>query len=176
MGARVGDRIIPRRVKVKVAPSDHSRVAYIDAWTELLSRHTAVKAWAYTRSWRVPELLSALERFRALPNVQLFASMDASTKELPPLGWRRAWVWPDERDRTGPFVERLWNAAMRRCDNGAVVHNQSVVADGTPTYVCPEETGRKPNCESCRYCFDGRRNDVTFLLHTGDAELKEEAA
>jgi hypothetical protein len=43
--------------------------------------------------------------------------------------------------------------------------NTTVISDGTPSYVCPEETGRKPDCESCRYCFHGQRNDVTFLEH-----------
>jgi hypothetical protein len=35
----------------------------------------------------------------------------------------------------------------------------------SPSYVCPEQTGEKATCQACRYCFDGRRNDVTFLEH-----------
>jgi hypothetical protein len=40
--------------------------------------------------------------------------------------------------------------------------------DGTMTYVCPEETKVKTSCLECGYCFEGRRNDVTFLEHNGD--------
>ena len=46
-------------------------------------------------------------------------------------------------------------------------HNQIVKADGTPSYVCPEETGRIRDCESCGYCFKGQKHDVTFLEHAG---------
>jgi hypothetical protein len=86
---------------------------------------------------------------RALPNMQLFASMDESTTDLPPAGWRRAWIATEGETR-----------CRRRGDE----HNL-VVYDGTPSYVCPEETGLKPNCLACRYCFDGKRHDVTFLQH-----------
>ena len=40
-----------------------------------------------------------------------------------------------------------------------------VLADNTPSIICPEETGDKPNCLACGYCFEGKRNDVTFLQH-----------
>jgi hypothetical protein len=130
---------------------DFTTERYIDGWTSLISRHPDVTVWAYTRSWRVPALLPALERLRALPNVQLFASMDKSCEELPPTGWRRAWIDGDKRADVDP----AWHAHddLRMTEDGAV------------SYVCPEETGRKPNCEACRYCFDGKRGDVTFLLH-----------
>jgi hypothetical protein len=118
---------------------DFTSVRYIYAWRERLEARPDVTCWVYTRSWRVPDLMPALEALRALPNVQMFASMDISTSELPPRGWRRAWLSGDAR----------------------------IGADGVRSYVCPEETGAKANCEACRYCFDGKRNDVTFLLHTG---------
>lgn len=114
---------------------DFDSPTYIEQWIERLTERPDVTAWAYTRSWRVPALLPALERLRALPNMQLFASVDR-TSEDPPPGWRAAWM--DGDDRIGKRV---------------------------PSYVCPEQTGRKSSCETCRYCFDGWRNDVTFLLH-----------
>lgn len=131
---------------------DFDTERYIDSWTALLAGHPDVKVWAYTRSWRVPALLPALERLRALPNVQLFASMDASIVELPPAGWRRAWINGDERLS---FVFPLHQGTR----------NQIVHSDETYSFVCPEETGHKPNCESCRYCFDGHKGDVTFIKH-----------
>lgn len=115
---------------------DFDSPGYIQNWQHRLMERPDVTCWAYTRSWRVPSLLPALERLRALPNVQLFASIDHSTVERPPSGWRVAWMDGDRRA------------------------GQSV-----PSYLCPEQTGVKATCEACRYCFDGRRNDVTFLEH-----------
>lgn len=136
---------------------DFTSVAYILNWRDLLDRNPQVTTWAYTRSWRVPELLPALEQLRGLPNVQLFASMDSSTVEMPPVGWRRAWIDGDERADTAYYAQQ--EPHFRRTE-----HNH-LTSDRTPTLVCPEETKRKANCEECRYCFDGKRNDVTFLKH-----------
>ena len=79
-------------------------LTYIENWITRLTERPDVTAWAYTRSWNVPELLPALERLRALPNVQLFASMDTSMTELPPEGWRIAWIEGDERIGTTGLV------------------------------------------------------------------------
>jgi hypothetical protein len=128
---------------------DFDSVTYIEQWTALLQRYPEVVSWAYTRSWRVPELLPALERLRALPNMQLFASMDKTIKELPPTGWRRAWLASDER---------CWGNLPGSRDNWRVL-------DGTTSYLCPEQTGRQPNCETCGYCQLGKKNDVTFQEH-----------
>lgn len=129
---------------------DFDTVDYIDAWVARLLERPDVTCWAYTRSWRVPSLLPALERLRALPNVQLFASMDHSS-ELAPTGWRRAWIQND-KDRAR---ENIYSYDGEN----------HVTLDGTMSYVCPEETGTKPNCQACGYCFNGKKNDVTFIEH-----------
>lgn len=142
---------------------DFDSPAYIQNWIARLTERPDVTAWAYTRSWRVPSLLPYLEQLRALPNMQLFASMDASCAEMPPAGWRRAWIERsfDNSVKTGrPMEQRLTFFA-----NGDDVRNQVVVDDNTPSYICPEETGHKKDCLSCGYCFEGKRNDVTFLEH-----------
>lgn len=127
---------------------DFSSVGYIRGWRRLLAKHPEVTAWCYTRSWRVTKLIPELEALRALPNVQMFASMDVSTQEIPPPGWRRAWIDGDPRANV----------------DGLSVENRRTV-DGAYTLVCPEQTERKRDCQSCRYCFDGKRGDVTFLRH-----------
>ncbi len=114
---------------------DFNTIDYIQAWEALIRQHPKVRFWAYTRSWRVSFLLPHLEQLRALPNIQLFASMDTSILELPPPEWRKAWLGND----------------IRRLDYKSL--------------ECPEETGKQPHCEACKYCFIGRRNDVTFSLH-----------
>lgn len=132
---------------------------YILNWYRRIVERPDITVWAYTRSWRVPELLPALELMRALPHVQLIASMDKSTPELPPKGWRRAWIDGDARAGT-PMQLRAHHR-----DSERIRTRNFETLDGTMTFICPEETKHKRDCESCRYCFDGQRNDVTFLLH-----------
>ncbi len=140
---------------------DFSSVEYIKEWIKLAEGRPEVKFFGYTRSWRVPELLESLERFRALPNVQLFASMDKSIEGLPPLGWRRAWIEYDLRaiSASGPGAEQGLGFWL-----GEGMYNFKAV-DGQSSYVCPAETGRKADCQSCNYCIRGHRGDVVFLLH-----------
>jgi hypothetical protein len=135
---------------------DFDTVEYIEGWIARLTLRPDVVCWAYTRSWRVPALLDALERLRALPNVQLFASMDQSIPELPPDGWRRAWI--DGDPRAGKTIDITAHGDVGR----QLIGN---TYDGTSTYVCPEETRHKENCVDCGYCFRGQKNDVTFLRH-----------
>lgn len=133
---------------------DFDRPLYIEAWIRRLQQRPDVTAWGYTRSWRVAELLPHLEDLRALPNMQLFASMDQSVQELPPAGWRIAWIDGDPRCHVA-LTSRIG-------------HNRVTVHDPKPNgigYVCPEQTGRKVNCQECRYCFDGQKHDVVFLKH-----------
>lgn len=135
---------------------DFDTVEYIQNWIKRLEERPDVICWAYTRSWRVAELLPHLELLRGLPNVQLFASMDGSIVEMPPRSWRRAWIDGDVRGGTPQDV------AAHTED--PVTHNL-VTLEGGRSYVCPEETKRTPNCEACGYCFKGTANDVTFLRH-----------
>jgi len=88
----IGTRLVRMHVS-----GDFDTVQYIQRWTQLAAWNLGVTFWAYTRSWRVPELLPDLEKLRAMPNVQLFASMDESTKDEPPAGWRKAWIEGDPR-------------------------------------------------------------------------------
>lgn len=147
---------------------DFSTYDYIVNWIAQLAKRPDVTAWAYTRSWRVPGLVPALEALRALPNMQLFASMDASTPDLPPLGWRRAWILRTTPKNGWPVESRLdLSRQYRMTPQGATFGDllTRVAMDDTASYVCPEETGVKRNCQECRYCFDGQVNDVTFLEH-----------
>lgn len=139
---------------------DFDSVDYIKNWHLRLLNRPDVHAWVYTRSWRVPSLLPALELLRALPNLQMFASMDVSTPELPPAGWRRAWIDGDPRAGEPINIASHTPAAER-------IHSMQLLrtGDDVKTLICPEETKAVANCEECRYCIDGQRNDVTFLKH-----------
>lgn len=136
---------------------DFDTIAYCVSWIQRLTERPDVKCWAYTKSWRVPALLPYLEQLRALPNVNLFGSVDRSMPDLPPAGWRRAWIDGDHRAGQ-PLLMRAHGLEVLS------QHNLTCF-DGTMTYICPEETKRRKNCAECRYCIDGQRNDVTFLAH-----------
>lgn len=132
---------------------DFDSLHYLISWCKLVNQNQEVKFFGYTRSWRVPELVPWLIQLRGYENMQLFASVDAST-ELPPEGWRRAWIDGDSRlreDEGNPHVRAFtgpWHDMNRDL-----------------AYVCPQETGRKLNCLACNYCIRGRRGDVVFLKH-----------
>ena len=121
---------------------DFDSKEYIRHWWKAALCHPRVRFFGYTRSWRLPEFLPSLEGLRELPNVQLFASVDdshrGSNHGWPPHGWRWAWL-----GRPHP----LWSR------------------HSAPAYTCPESTGRKTNCQECRYCIDGKHGDVVFPIH-----------
>jgi len=76
---------------------DFDTPAYVMGWYFALKNRPDVTAWAYTRSWTVPAMLKSLEKLRSLPNVQLFASVDASMVASVPDGWRIAFIVGDDR-------------------------------------------------------------------------------
>lgn len=171
---------------------DFDSVEYIENWRYRLQGRPDVTMWVYTRSWRVPELLPALELLRALPNVQMFASLDVSVKEMPPntckvchldesneqhlagcpddcgahdfvaWPWRRAWIDGD------PRAGRIFNVVAHDAEGVAAfdeAFHLERTADGVKAVLCPEETGQAMNCTDCEFCFKGQRNDVVFLKH-----------
>lgn len=74
---------------------DFDTVDYVDWIHGVVASNPGTLFWAYTRSWTIPELLPALERLRELPNIQLFASTDESMADVPPAGWRIAFITGD---------------------------------------------------------------------------------
>ena len=78
----------PAKFRIHVA-GDFFSVGYIQAWTKIAGMFPKTQFLAYTRSWRVPKLRRALEPFRALPNVVLFASCDEQAWRAP-RGWKNA--------------------------------------------------------------------------------------
>lgn len=79
---------------------DFISAAYVDMWSRLAACHPAIRFYAYTRSWRVPTILAALDLLRRLPNVTLWASHDP-TMPAPPTGWPVARIVPTWADAPG---------------------------------------------------------------------------
>ena len=99
-GLYQGDLVLPEvpRPAVRIhASGDFDTVGYVREITKWVESHPGTRFWAYTRSWRVRRLVPALETLRALPNMQLFASVDASIHDVPPAGWRVAFIEGDPR-------------------------------------------------------------------------------
>lgn len=92
-------------VRIHVS-GDFDSFDYVEKWRLIAEAHPETQFWAYTRSWRT-ELLPELEKFRKLPNVQLFASTDESIPENPPVGWRVAWIDGDPRAKGMKCPEEL---------------------------------------------------------------------
>jgi hypothetical protein len=70
---------------------DFYSASYILKWISVVERFPEISFYAYTRSWRLPELLPYLEKLRELPNFMLIASTDEYTGP-PPEGWKEAGI------------------------------------------------------------------------------------
>jgi hypothetical protein len=88
------------------ASGDFYSVAYIESWQKIARALPHVTFFGYTRSWNVPGLVNALEALRALPNVQLFASLDDSMPDAPE-GWRIAYMEGDTRHKGMVCLEQV---------------------------------------------------------------------
>jgi hypothetical protein len=77
--------------RIHVAGDFHTE-RYILSWIAHAQKYPHIRFWAYTRSWVVPELVSALQTLHDQPNFQLFASKDETMSGTPPTGWRVAYM------------------------------------------------------------------------------------
>lgn len=85
-------RALPAGAVIRIHTSGdfHSR-QYVAMWYVLARYNPGVSFFAYTRSWRVPDLVTALDLLRGLPNVTLWASTDETTGQAPD-GWPEATI------------------------------------------------------------------------------------
>jgi hypothetical protein len=116
---------------------------YIRSCDELVRANPHVSFCAFTRSWRVERLREDLQRLQRRPNIQLFASVDPSTIEPPPEGWRVAYI-EGMRGKGLPCPEQAKDRFGRQV---------------------------RPNCAACLYCFrsvpstSATKGNVVFTLH-----------
>jgi hypothetical protein len=133
--------------RVHVA-GDFLSEAYAKAWVRVFRACPQTRFYAYTRSWRVPEIAPILVQMARLRNVRLWFSADRETG-LPgsvPRGVRVAWL-QDGQGQPEPadlvfVVRRLRQAASLRLEL---------------PLVCPHETpqGRQAEvtCSTCGRCW-----------------------
>lgn len=126
---------------------DFFNPGYAKKWLVIARRAAATRLYAYTRSWRVPEVAPVLAELAGLRNVRLWYSCDAQTgppDNVPPRV-RVAFLQTDaEEEPAGNLVfrvERLRAEPARRVGL---------------TLICPRETGlpgaADVTCTSCRRC------------------------
>ncbi len=121
---------------------------YIRAWAHAADLCPGVAMWAYTRAWRVPELLAPLAELASRPNFSLLLSADRDTK-LPPAvpGTRVAWLADTDFDCPPAPVFIVFRGAVN-CDSEPLVR----MAD---SLVCPTQNGtlNTLTCDRCKYCI-----------------------
>jgi len=132
-------QVAPQPAAVRIHSSgDFYSSDYVALWLRICARNPDVHFWSYTRSWANPNIRTALEELRKQPNVQIFASWDASMPSAPP-EWRQSVV------RSEPASDEQ--------------QSESVALN------CPEEISGGPTCASCGYCIRKGEGDVIFTVH-----------
>ena len=124
---------------------------YIQNWIDIVNGCPSVQFYAYTRSWNTP-MLGKLEELRALPNIQLLASVD-QTMPMPPIGWRVAYMATDSRFRgMRCLVQQHSKLCAPNCD-------------GKKHKTGPTHIGKLPDCKACGACFIKTLGNIEFAIH-----------
>lgn len=136
---------------------DFYDAAYARKWHAIAAACPATTFYAYTRSWRVAEILPALRELAMLPNFQLWFSEDRETGDSPPVpGVRRAFLVADRLDAmVVPEASDLVFRDKAHHADGQVKRLGGVL-------VCPfeqsEDLRARVTCASCRICFTAPRS------------------
>jgi len=88
------------RLRIHVA-GDFYSVAYIRKWIDIVRGRDQTVFFGYTRSWRVPALVPAIEELAALPNARIWLSEDRQTGRSPAIpNTRRAFLMVEPGDES----------------------------------------------------------------------------
>lgn len=154
-------------VRIHVA-GDFETPKSVRNWATIAYRSPYTIFYAYTRSWRVPDILPELVTFAALPNVRLWFSEDRETGRSPETyRVRRAFlaVTNSDLDLVDPGVDLVFRDKKLRTPLKRVNGVQ----------VCPAEDGVKRKvgpitCTQCRICFrDSRKANRHEATETSDS-------
>lgn len=135
-------------VRIHVS-GDFKTVEYLRKWRYIISKLPRVTFFAYTRSWRVEELLPELLHLTSYPNMRLWWSMDRETGPAPYIpGIRRAYMAISDVDA---------KLAPADCDLVFRDDPDTVLKKANGVQVCPEENGVETkygiNCSRCGICW-----------------------
>ena len=131
--------------------------AYVYAWINLMINNPNIQFFAYTRSWRMPEMMESLHALAELPNMELLLSVDRDTgypNEDDWYGFRTAFmmVTDDDSDLVRPDTHVVFR------DN-----RFAILKRVNGNLVCPTENGiTKTTCEKCKWCFKANPNKTAL--------------
>jgi len=143
----------------RIHPSgDFDTTEYIDKWHKIISRRSTTIFWAYTRSWRVPELFEKLDLLSKLPNFQLWWSADKTTGQPPvskdvPI----AYMAVDDDDKPSWKADLVFRVKRK---TKMLVHNDTLVCPAERIAKFKRDNGnysKQVTCDNCRICFDSKR-------------------
>jgi len=135
---------------------DFYSAEYVSKWIEIVGRTRNTKHFAYTRSWRDPEILRELKKLAKFPHMKLWFSADVDTGRPPDVpNTRKAWLARDvaEEELTPEWADLVFRnetKTLRKHINGV--------------QVCPVEIGleteNKLTCTKCKICFSPPKQAV----------------
>ena len=131
--------------------------AYVYAWMRLMTNNPHIQFFAYTRSWRMPEMVASLNALAALPNMELLLSVDRDT------GYPNADDWYGFR--TAFMMVTDDDADLVRPDTHVVFRDNrfAILKQVNGNLVCPTENGiTKTTCEKCKWCFKANPNKTAL--------------
>lgn len=134
---------------------DYYSPPYILKWAEIAKQNPWTEFLSYTRAWRIRELVSALRKLAALPNVSLWLSADRMSGAPPLIGDTRVCFFADT-DADGP--ECLSKSARRRVKlvfRGSARRARVPMTNINGVKVCPHQNGlpSTQTCVSCAFCL-----------------------
>ena len=146
---------------------DFFDASYVYAWMRLMINNPNIQFFAYTRSWRMAEMVAPLHELAELPNMTLLLSVDRDTGYPNADDWngfRTAFMMVDDDDAY--LVEPDTHVVFR--DN-----RYAILKQVNGNLVCPTENGiTKTTCEKCKWCFKDNPNKSGLgkVLNRGDED------
>lgn len=137
--------VFARVVRVHVS-GDFYDEAYVRKWLQIVRRRPYIAFYAYTRSWRIPEMLPALKELAKEPNFFMWWSCDQDTGAPPRTKYaRRAYLMENDDDVAPYKVDLVFR------DKSTTVMKY----DPKGNQVCPYDNGvTRTTCSQCKLCFE----------------------
>ena len=162
---------IPKDCQFRIHVSgDFFSVEYIQKWIQIVASRQDVTFYAYTRSWRIPDLLAQIillhDRFA---NININLSVDDETGAPPSYMMEQMrWCYLTKTDNVPSWI-RFDDIIFRSNHNGQKTRRKNDIKKGIDPdiraplikrlggQVCPLEQGRDISnfsCAKCRLCVD----------------------
>lgn len=140
-------RTMPRVVRIHVS-GDFYSPEYTAKWGRIAKAYSETTFFAFTRSWRVPQIRVELNKLAKLPNVRLWFSVDCDTgiPKRMPRRVKLAWM-QTAADDLPPRSDLVFRVRSLR---------KTVTKRIGLTLVCPVENGataHRVTCGTCRICW-----------------------